>query len=220
MRALLARRGRFVGRFTVRIACEGYVIAGLRERKRAASRAATVDAAYALFAERSYDHVTVADICEAAQIAPRTFFRYFAGKEDLLAEPVRLLADEILAGISAAPAGCTDADALRGALRAVGGSVVAQRQRLTAFRVAVQSSTHVGVARFVPSGEQERAMIERLVARRPDGLDADWRLQVLVAIAIAGFRVWFQEMVTAPPLDPLGHLDEVLVASGLGSDRS
>ena len=44
---------------------------GLRERKRAHSRAATVDVAMRLFAERGYDAVTVADICTAAEIAPR-----------------------------------------------------------------------------------------------------------------------------------------------------
>ena len=64
-------------------------ITDLRERNRVDNRAATVDAAFALFAERGYCHVTVADICEAAGIGRRTFFRYFATKDDVLTEPAR-----------------------------------------------------------------------------------------------------------------------------------
>jgi hypothetical protein len=64
-------------------------ITDLRERNRVDNRAATVDAAFVLFAERGYCHVTVADICESAGIGRRTFFRYFATKDDVLTESAR-----------------------------------------------------------------------------------------------------------------------------------
>ena len=56
----------------------------LRERKRARTRQALVDAAVELFERYGYEKTTIADIAAAADISPRTFFAYFASKEDLL----------------------------------------------------------------------------------------------------------------------------------------
>ncbi|MEP7201382.1 MAG: TetR family transcriptional regulator [Ilumatobacteraceae bacterium] len=57
---------------------------GLRQRKKDSSRQAIEDAAWDLFAERGYDETSVNDISERANVAPRTFFRYFPTKEAVM----------------------------------------------------------------------------------------------------------------------------------------
>jgi AcrR family transcriptional regulator len=94
---------------------------GLRERKKQRTRAHIADTARRLFAERGFDHVTVAEIAREAEVAPATVFNYFPTKEDLFYSRLEAFEDELLAAIRRRPAGESVLAAFAGFLLGQGG---------------------------------------------------------------------------------------------------
>jgi TetR/AcrR family transcriptional regulator, regulator of mycofactocin system len=86
---------------------------GLRERKKQRTREQIVAAAMRLFSERGYHATTIADIAEAAEIAPRTFFSYFPSKEAVVFHDVDRTIDSLAEALRDRLHGETVFDALR-----------------------------------------------------------------------------------------------------------
>jgi AcrR family transcriptional regulator len=87
---------------------------GLRERKKARTRAAIRQQALRLFGDQGFDATTVEQVAAAAEVSPSTFFRYYPAKEDVLTgDGVGALAVEAFA---AQPPGLGPAAAVRAAL--------------------------------------------------------------------------------------------------------
>ncbi|ORT58887.1 TetR family transcriptional regulator [Streptomyces sp. CB03238] len=57
---------------------------GLRERKKRRTYQTISDTAIALFLEKGFDRVSVAEVAAAAEVSKPTLFRYFPAKEDLV----------------------------------------------------------------------------------------------------------------------------------------
>ena len=86
---------------------------GLRERKKQQTRETIARAALRLFAERGYDETTLADVANAANVAPRTIFADFESKEDILLCEENGFLSELKRRLDERAAGTTTVDAIR-----------------------------------------------------------------------------------------------------------
>ncbi|MFD4634544.1 TetR/AcrR family transcriptional regulator [Streptomyces sp. NPDC058284] len=85
---------------------------GLRERKRLRRYEEISETAIALFLERGFEKVSVAEVAEAAEVSKPTLFRYFASKEDLVLHRFADHEDEAARVVAARPPGAAALDAL------------------------------------------------------------------------------------------------------------
>ncbi len=92
------------------------VVVGRRERKKLQTRRALEEAALRLFAERGFDGTTIEDITEAVDVAPRTFFRHFASKEDVLLAEKRAQLRALRAFLDAVPEGAEPLEVIHQAM--------------------------------------------------------------------------------------------------------
>jgi AcrR family transcriptional regulator len=90
---------------------------GLRERKKRRTRDSLVSAALDLFKTKGYEHTTVREITDAVEVSERTFFRYFANKEELVLSFVVAAADAFVVELRERPATERPMEALRNAMR-------------------------------------------------------------------------------------------------------
>jgi len=88
-----------------------------RERKKRQTRDALVRAALRLFDAQGYEQTAVREITDAVDVSERTFFRYFASKEDLALSFVRDFAGALLRALAGRPAAEAPLTALRNAFR-------------------------------------------------------------------------------------------------------
>jgi AcrR family transcriptional regulator len=86
---------------------------GLRERKKQKTRETIARVALELFDERGYEHTTIAEIAEAAEVSPRTIFAYFPSKEDIFFCELPALQERLAQALLKRSAGTTTLDVLR-----------------------------------------------------------------------------------------------------------
>jgi AcrR family transcriptional regulator len=89
--------------------------AGLRERKKARTRASLREHALRLFREQGYQATTVEQIAAAAEVSPSTFFRYFPTKEDVVLQDD--MDTRLVEAFANQPADLAPIPAIRAALR-------------------------------------------------------------------------------------------------------
>lgn len=167
------------------------------ERRRRRIGAEIERAALRLFAARGFDAVTVNDIAAAAGMSERTFFRYFATKEDVvLALPRRVLTKECTAA-AARPASESPLTALRNAMLGVDPLIEEEGEAILRW-AQVLARTPDMLARV--SGANQLAFTEALqrvlALRLGVKPDRDPRPGVIAAAVVGAVQFTFHRWVT------------------------
>ncbi|MCV7215838.1 TetR family transcriptional regulator [Mycobacterium crocinum] len=128
-------------------------VPGLRELKKQRTRATLIDVAIQLCIDQGYENTTVEQIAAAAEVAPRTFSRYFSGKEAVIVAIYDEVADDVAAACARQPLGITHYEALARAhletfaSEECGTSTSFERIRL--LLTIVNSAPAIGLAPFM-----------------------------------------------------------------------
>jgi len=181
---------------------------GLRERKKARTRAAIQRHALRLFREQGYDTTSVSQIAEAAEVSESTFFRYFPTKEDVV------LWDEydprIVEVFRAQPAELSPIAALRAAFREVLAQISEAEQADQRERMALMLSVPPLRAMLVDQiGGPMRLLAELVgerVGRRPDDPGVRVVAGAVLGVGLAVMFAWAED----PNADMVALVDDAM----------
>jgi AcrR family transcriptional regulator len=167
----------------------------LRERKKQRTRDALLRAALELFATRGYEETTVDDIAAAVDVSQRTFFRYFAGKEETAFYVPRLAETQVVEAVRARPPGEAPLEALRRAvleswdtINETIEEIVPVDLHMRVYRV-IESTPALLAAHLRRAAELEEELARIIAEREGLDVDADPRPRIIVALFGGVIRV-------------------------------
>lgn len=182
----------------------------LAQRKRQLVATELTEAALQLLARKGFDAVTVDEIATAAGVSKRTFFRYFASKEDVVVQFLAGMGADMRAELAARPAGEAPSEAL---LRAVSVPLAAcgdhPERTLPVVRLILR--TPALLARFLEhEGRWREELTEELAGRL--GLDpaAELYPRLAAGMALTAFDTVLHRWSGGGPGGP----DDVTTAGG------
>jgi AcrR family transcriptional regulator len=159
---------------------------GLRERKRQQTRERLTRVAMALFLERGFEATTLDDIAAAADISRRSFFHYFASKEDVVFAWQEESTAALIAAVATRPANESMLTAAENAIAAMArqlepGEAIAMA-RLKRENPALQARDQVKYEKL------ERALAEAL-GKRAGHKTEKLQARLVAMITIGAMRI-------------------------------
>ncbi|MBV9384761.1 MAG: TetR family transcriptional regulator [Streptosporangiaceae bacterium] len=143
---------------------------GLRERKKARTRASIREHALRLFREQGYQATTVEQIAAAAEVSPSTFFRYFPTKEDVVLQDdmdVRMFE-----ALGRQPSGMAPIPAIRAAMREALATLTPadweQLRETTTMTMTVPEVRARSLDEFMRTIQAMSEVLAKRAGRRPD----------------------------------------------------
>jgi AcrR family transcriptional regulator len=194
--------------------------ATLRQRHADRTRSAIVSAALELFAASGFQATTVDEIAQRADIAPRTFFRYFPTKEAVLFADADAKREWIAARLAARP---TDEHPLRSLTAAVadlaeGVAAEADAIKLRS-RIAAENPGVWAYERTMLEADMADTLAAFVAGRLEVSMSSDARPRVWAALVMSTFRIAFHQWLDGGQQGSLRHaIDRALAAAAEATD--
>jgi AcrR family transcriptional regulator len=181
---------------------------GLRERKKAKTRAAIQRHALRLFREQGYEATTTSQIAAAAEVSDSTFFRYFPTKEAVVAwddfDP------QMIEIFKAQPVGSSPVKALRTAIHDVLARLSADEQAELRERMSLMLAVAPLRALLLDQIDGPMRMMAQVVAERTSRSPDDPAIRALVGAVIGvGLSAMFAA-ADDPSADLVVMIDEAM----------
>ena len=183
---------------------------GLTERNKERTRREIAEAAGQLFIDRGYVATTVQDIANAADVSPRTFFRYFPCKEDVITVIASATMDDVLDHVAGHDGSESLGSVLRATFTAVLGPAIDDPDAARAFQFMLRETPALR-GRWL---EEQRRNRDRLAEELRPWFDESCG-PMAPRLAAGAALLAIDEVMTLwaddPSLqDPLGLLDQAL----------
>ena len=115
----------------------------------------------------------------------------------------------VVAAIAAAPADMSEPQVLRYALTETASYALTHRARLHQLAEVRRTSADIRSSPLTRLSEQEQRLARQLAARRGSDAAPGWPTRLLVARAVAGLRVWLEDITAGDCADPWQHLQQI-----------
>ncbi|MET0197228.1 MAG: TetR family transcriptional regulator [Rhodococcus fascians] len=187
----------------------------LLDRRRRLLRDEIGQIAVGLFASRGFDVVTVDDIAEATGTSQRTFFRYFASKDDVVLDLARRLEKRLVAALDDRPQTEGATAALRNAYCSTSHVPPGERDRVRQVATVLSQAPALSARAHGLYVNENPELLSRL-AQRMGLQDDDRRVRVLAtstaAVANVEFHRWAAAGGSGDPSEAIGAALAVLEA--------
>jgi AcrR family transcriptional regulator len=181
--------------------------AATRDRRKLKLADEIEETALKLFAHRGFHTVTVDQVAQAADISTRTFFRYFATKEDVVLGGIVQRIDNVVLALAQRPAPEPPVTAIRLALAEVSGGTAEGRPRVDRWRAVIMAAEPVIAERGLRLLIRKHGEMTALVALRM-GVDpgVDLRPGIVTAAMVGALRAGWHAGVANGRIDQLSIL--------------
>jgi AcrR family transcriptional regulator len=151
------------------------------------------EAAMALFEERGYDRTTVSDIAKRANLADRTFFRYFSDKREVLFSRSEAVEKLMVDAVVNAPTAATPLQVVVAALEATSSVLESRRAFARRRQALIAAHAELHERELIKTTKLAGAIAAGLRGRGVDKARADLLASTGMLLFLNAFERWVED---------------------------